>query len=122
MKVYKYKLRITEHIKLHGPDRFECYLCYLKVPSQRAITLHMKNSHTIMNIDFVPEHPNLTDLDKDNFIVLEQKTVKQKVTQEQPNDTNNSVNSLMTQQNTNSKTKHCFTVSYSFIVLYCLNA
>jgi len=78
VKVFKTPLNLTEHIKLHGPDRFKCYLCNLKVPSQRAITFHMRNSHKIMNIHFVPEHPNLTDLNKDDFIVFENKIVEQK--------------------------------------------
>jgi len=71
-----------------------------------------------MNIDFQSEHLNLTDLCKDNFIVIERKKVMQKRTQEQPNYTNNSVNSLVTQQNTRLKKKHCSTVSYLFILNY----
>ncbi|CAH1712108.1 unnamed protein product [Aphis gossypii] len=145
VKVFKTTLNMTEHIKLHGPDRFKCYLCDLNLPSQRAITHHMKHSHKITNIDFVPEHPDLTDLDKDVFIVLENKKIElkeqkinnllkcikcpfkgntnkiimshmkavhndeenvnckdisyDKIMQEQPNDTNNLVNSLIPQQN-----------------------
>lgn len=167
-KVFKTTLNMTEHVKLHGPDRFKCYLCNLKVPSQRAITHHMRNSHKIINIDFVPESVNLTDLNKDDFIVFEDKTIEQKkqkvnsllicnkcsfrgntrkivishmkavhhaeqnvdceddlhkITQEQPNDTNTSVNSLMPrqneQQNTSLKRKRS-TVSYYLILLYCL--
>uniref|UniRef100_A0A2H8TXZ9 Zinc finger and BTB domain-containing protein 6 n=1 Tax=Melanaphis sacchari TaxID=742174 RepID=A0A2H8TXZ9_9HEMI len=78
VKVFKTPLNMSEHIKLHGPDRFKCYLCSLNVPSQRAITHHMKNSHGITNLDFVPERSNLTDLNKDNFIVYENKIVEQK--------------------------------------------
>ncbi|KAL4143321.1 hypothetical protein QTP88_005667 [Uroleucon formosanum] len=148
-KVFKTTLNMTEHVKLHGPDRFKCYLCNLKVPSQRAITHHMRNSHKIINIDFVPESVNLTDLNKDDFIVFEDKTIEQKkqkvnsllicnkcsfrgntrkivishmkavhhaeqnvdceddlhkITQEQPNDTNTSVNSLMPRQNEQQNT------------------
>lgn len=144
VKVFKTIFNMTEHVKLHGPDRFKCSLCNLRVPSQRAITHHMRNSHKIINIDFVPEIPNQTNLNKDDFIVFEDKTIEQKkqkmnsllncnkcsfkgntrkiiishmkavhnaeqnvdcednlykITPEQPNDTNNSVNSLMPQQN-----------------------
>lgn len=149
---------MTEHIKLHGPDRFKCNLCNLNVPSERAITHHMKNSHNIFNLDYVPEHPHLTNLNKDNFIVFEDKIVKQKfnnsiytcnkcpfkgnnqkmlishmkvhnvdcedssndkLVQEQPNNTKNSVNLLPKidepQQNTSLKRKRS-NVSYSFIL------
>jgi len=122
VKSYKTALNFTEHIKLHGPDRFECYLCNLKLPSQRGIKTHMKKCHDIINVDFIPECVGLTDLNKDNFIVLGVEVVQQKVNQEQPNYTNNSVNSLMPQQNTRLKRKHYSTVSYSFILLYSLNA
>jgi len=164
VKVFKTALNMTEHIKPHGPDRFKCFLCNLHVPSQRAITHHMKNSHKIINLDFVPERPNLTDLNKDNFIVFENKIMieqkKQKInnlfpcnkcsfkgntqksivshiktvhnaeqnmncednshdkiTQEQPNGTNTSVNSIKTPQNTSLKRKRS-TVSHSFILLF----
>jgi len=69
---------LTEHVKLHGPDRFKCSLCNLKIPSQRAIAQHMRNSHKIINLDFVPEISNLNNLNKDVFIVFEDKTVEQK--------------------------------------------
>ncbi|CAI6364719.1 unnamed protein product [Macrosiphum euphorbiae] len=122
VKVFKTIFNLTEHIKLHGPDRFKCSLCNLKIPSQRAIAQHMRNSHKIINLDFVPEISNLNNLNKDTFIVFEDKTIEQKkqknslltcnkcpfkdcevnlnnITPEQPNYTNNSGNSLMPQQN-----------------------
>jgi len=164
VKVYKTKFNMTEHVKLHGPDRFKCSLCNLKVPSQQAITRHMRNSHKIIHLDFVPESPNLTDLNKDDFIVFENKKIEQKkqkmnslftcnkcsfngntlkiinshmkavhnedcednlykITPEQPNDTNNAVNSIMPQQNEQqnaSLKRKRSTVSYYLILLYCL--
>eukprot|EP00102_Acyrthosiphon_pisum_P022313 XP_016659523.1 PREDICTED: uncharacterized protein LOC100573806 [Acyrthosiphon pisum] len=78
VKVFKTIFDMTEHIKLHGPDRFKCSLCNLKVPSPRAITHHMRNSHKIINLDFVPESPNLTNFNMDDFIVFEDKTFEQK--------------------------------------------
>lgn len=153
---------MTEHTKLHGPDRFKCYLCNFKVPSQRAILHHMRNIHRTMNIDFVPEHPNLIDLNKDDFIVFEDKTVEQKkqkinsllncnkcsfkgntskiiishmkavhsteqnvdcednlynIAQEQPNITNDSVNSLMPQQSTSLKRKRSNVSYYLYYIL-----
>ncbi|XP_026811622.1 uncharacterized protein LOC113552843 isoform X4 [Rhopalosiphum maidis] len=151
VKVFKTQMNMTEHIKLHGPDRFNCYLCNINVPSQRAITHHMKHIHKITNLDFVPKHPNYTNLNKDNFIVYGDKTVEQKkqklnnlltcnkcsfkgntrkvimshmkdvhnaeknvdcednsygkIMPYQPNDTNNSVNSLIPQKNTSLKRK-----------------
>jgi len=165
VKVFKTQMNMTEHIKLHGPDRFNCYLCNMNVPSQRAIVHHMKHIHKITNLDFVPKHPNFTNLNKDDFIVFEDKTVEQKkqkinnlltcnkcsfkgntrkvimshmkdvhnaeenvdcednsygkIMPDQPNDTNNSVNSLIPQQNTSLKRKRS-TVSF-FILLYCLH-
>jgi len=145
-KTFKSPYFMTEHIKLHGPDRFNCYLCDSKAPSKRVIKNHMKRFHKIKNIDFAPEHPSLTDLNKDNFIVFEDKTVelnKQnltcnkcpfkgnthkiiishmktvhnaeqnvdcennlcKIPLEQPDDTNNSFNSLMPQQNGEQSTR-----------------
>lgn len=112
---------MTEHIKRHGPNRFKCSLCNLKVPTQQMIKFHMGECHRITNINFVSEHPNLNDSNKDNFIALEDNTVMQKITQKPPNSTNNFVNSLITQQNTSLKRKHYSTVSYSFFLLYCLN-
>lgn len=119
-KVYKRKLYMTEHIKRHGPNRFKCSVCNLKLPTQQMMRLHM-GCHRITNIHFVSENPNLNDFDKDNFIALEGNIVMQKITQEQPNYTNNFFNSLITQQNTSLKRKHYSTVSYSFFFLYCLN-
>ncbi|XP_022160559.1 uncharacterized protein LOC111026733 [Myzus persicae] len=145
-KVYKMAKSLIEHIKLHGPDRFNCSLCNLKVPTQRAITRHMKK-HNIININFVPDCSNLTDFDKDYFTVFENKTVNTEKEEElpcnqcpfkgsvleimshmiiyhtaeqnmddgeqQPNDSNNSTNSLIRQQveqqNTRLKIKR-FTV------------
>lgn len=156
-KVYKMAKSLIEHIKLHGPDRFNCSLCNLKVPTQRAITRHMKK-HNIININFVPDCSNLTDFDKDYFTVFENKTVNTEKEEElpcnqcpfkgsvleimshmiiyhtaeqnmddgeqQPNDSNNSTNSLIRQQveqqNTRLKIKR-FTVSYPFILSYYLN-
>jgi len=151
-KVFKTPVNLTEHIKLHGPNRFKCYLCNFKVPSQRAIKNHMKNCHKIQNINFIPERPNLIDLNKDDFIVFEDETVEQKkqeptcnkfsaeqnvdcednlykVTQEQSDDTNNSFDSLMPQQNGQQITRlkrtlkrKQSTVSHSLILLYSLSA
>jgi len=115
-----------------------------------------------MNIDFVPEHPNLIDLNKDDFIVFEDKTVEQKkqkinsllncnkcsfkgntskiiishmkavhsteqnvdcednlynIAQEQPNITNDSVNSLMPQQSTSLKRKRSNVSYYLYYIL-----
>jgi len=82
-KIFKSPYFMIEHIKLHGPDRFCCYLCNLEAPSLRAIQQHMRLNHKIKNIEFVPLCPNLTDLNKDNFIAFENKTdalMKQKLT------------------------------------------
>jgi len=164
VKVFKTALNMTEHIKLHGPDRFKCYLCDFNLPSLRSITLHMKQIHKITKIDFVPEHPDLTDLNKDVFIVLENKLIEHKkqknnnllkctkcpfkgntqkiimshmkavhnaeenvnckdisydkIMQEQPNDTNNLINSLIPQQNEQQSTslkRKRSTVSFYFL-------
>lgn len=78
VKVFKTATIMTEHIKLHGPDRFKCYFCNLNFPSQLAIAYHMKIIHNIFNLNFVPELPRLTNLNKDYFIVFEDETVKHK--------------------------------------------
>lgn len=77
-KVFKTTLNMTEHIKLHGPDRFKCYLCKVNVPSLRAITHHMKVNHSILKLDFEPVIPGLANTDKDEFIVYDEETKKSK--------------------------------------------
>jgi len=77
-KIFKTALNITEHVKLHGPDRFSCSFCNIKISSQRAITHHMKIEHKIIHLDFVPIHNNLTDIERDEFIVYEDKTIQTK--------------------------------------------
>lgn len=69
---------MTEHIKLHGPNRFKCSICYFNLPSHRAIEHHMKDKHDITNLDYVPSDANLTDNEKDEFIVFEDKTLSLK--------------------------------------------
>lgn len=66
---------MTEHLKLHGPDRFKCTLCTINVPSLRAITHHMKIKHNISNIDFEPVNAVSTNFDRDEFFVFEKKTI-----------------------------------------------
>lgn len=77
-KLFKTAFHMTEHLKLHGPNRFKCTLCDLNVPSYRAITHHMKMIHNIINIDYVPVDPDSTNFDRDDFIVFEKKTISTK--------------------------------------------
>lgn len=69
---------MIEHLKLHGPNRFKCLLCDINLPSTRAITVHMKTKHNILNLEYLPETPELTDLDKDKFVVTEKKILTKK--------------------------------------------
>jgi len=69
---------MTEHVKLHGPDRFSCSFCSIKVPSIRAITHHIKIEHKIIQLDFVPIHNNSADIETDEFIVFEDNMTKTK--------------------------------------------
>lgn len=68
-KVFKTVFDMTEHVKLHGPDRYTCSLCNLNVPSLYAIEYHMKDKHAIINLKLVPVHTEFTDTEKDKFIV-----------------------------------------------------
>lgn len=63
-------------MKLHGPDRFICSVCQVKMSSRRAITLHLKVDHKIINLNFVPVQARFCDIEKDEFIVLENNTIK----------------------------------------------
>lgn len=67
---------MTEHVKLHGPNRFRCNTCGFYVPSRRAIAHHMKLQHKVTNLDFVPVHSNLNNPEKDEFIVYEDPTME----------------------------------------------
>jgi len=78
VKRFKTALNMTEHVKLHGPDRFSCSFCSIKVPSIRAITHHMKIEHKIIQLDFVPIHNNSSNIEIDEFIVFEDKITKTK--------------------------------------------
>lgn len=68
---------LIEHSLLHGPDRLKCSLCNIILPSNHAITHHLKNEHAITKYTFVPIHSNLTNINKDEFIVYEEDTLKQ---------------------------------------------
>lgn len=70
---------MTEHVRLHGPDRFKCSLCKVNVPSSRAITHHMKMNHSIVNLNISPVNSGFTNLDKDEFIVYEGNILEQKI-------------------------------------------
>lgn len=65
---------MAEHVKLHGPDRFTCNLCNFNAPSNRAIGHHMKIKHDIVNLEYIPVHKQLTDMEKDEFIVFGDET------------------------------------------------
>ncbi|XP_025411013.1 uncharacterized protein LOC112683957 isoform X4 [Sipha flava] len=74
-KIFKTTFNMSEHVQLHGPNRFKCCLCNLNLPSRRAIAFHMRNNHKISNLEFIPEIPGLTNLDKDTFVVAEKKNL-----------------------------------------------
>lgn len=67
---------MTEHLKLHGPDRFICNLCNFNAPSRRAIGHHMKMMHNLIELEFVPVRAKFTNIDIDEFIVYEDKEQK----------------------------------------------
>lgn len=74
-KIFKTTFNMSEHLQLHGPNRFKCSLCNLNLPSRRAIAFHMKNNHNILNLEFLPETSELNNLDKDTFVVAEKKNL-----------------------------------------------
>lgn len=76
VKSFKTDLNLVEHLKLHGPDRFKCSSCNFNAPSKRAIIHHMKLNHKIVHLDFVPILPDLNNLERDEFVVYEDKTVE----------------------------------------------
>lgn len=75
-KSFKTAFNMTEHLKLHGPDRFICNLCNFNAPSRRAIGHHMKVMHNLIDLEFVPVRTNFTNIDNDEFIVYEDKERK----------------------------------------------
>lgn len=77
-KIFKTTLNMTEHVRLHGPDRFKCSLCSVNVPSSRAITHHMKINHSLTNLSILPVNPGLDNLEKDEFIAYGKKTLEPK--------------------------------------------
>lgn len=78
-KIFKTTLNMTEHIRLHGPDRFQCSLCSVIVPSSRAITHHMKTKHGITNLNIVAVNPDFNNIEKDDFIAYERIEFDQEV-------------------------------------------
>lgn len=76
-KIFPSELRLTQHIKLHGPIRFRCSVCNFKMPS-RAVSTHMKNKHNLLKLDYFPEDPKFQNLDKDPFFVKERKKLAPK--------------------------------------------
>lgn len=78
-KIFKTTLNMTEHIRLHGPDRFKCSLCNVNLPSSRAITHHMKINHSIVKLNILPVNSGFNNLDKDEFIVYEANTLDQEI-------------------------------------------
>lgn len=77
-KTFTNDVQVTEHIMLHGPDRFSCYSCKFKTPSKRAIQHHMRVVHDTENLDFVPLVAENNDYEKDDFIVYEDLTKTKK--------------------------------------------
>lgn len=75
IKVFKTALNMTEHVKLHGPDRFSCSVCNIKVSSCRAIIHHMKMKHKFMHLNFIPVNNDSIDMETDEFIVYEDKKI-----------------------------------------------
>ncbi|VVC35861.1 Zinc finger C2H2-type,Zinc finger, RING/FYVE/PHD-type [Cinara cedri] len=70
---FKTPFHMTEHVKLHGPNRFTCNLCNFNSPSCRSIGHHMRTKHDILNLNFIPVNAKFTDMEKDEFIVYDSK-------------------------------------------------
>lgn len=75
-KNFKSPFYLTEHVKLHGPDRFTCSFCGVKMPSHRAITHHIRVDHKISNLNFVPVQARFNDIERDEFNVFEKHIIK----------------------------------------------
>lgn len=62
--------------KLLVPNRFTCTFCNLELPSSDTIKSHLKEVHNVSNAEFVPVNINMTDIEKDRFLVCENKSLK----------------------------------------------
>jgi len=80
--------------------------------------------HTFSNSSLMAESNTSMSLAIDNELTMinDMYQNRMKKSPNQPNCTKNTVNSLITQQNISLEKKHYSAVSYSFILLYCLNA
>ncbi|XP_060855867.1 uncharacterized protein LOC132933613 [Metopolophium dirhodum] len=55
---------------------FTCTFCNLKLPSSDTAKSHVKEVHNISNVEFVPVDINATNIEKDRFLVCEDKCLK----------------------------------------------
>lgn len=62
--------------RLLVPNRFTCTFCNLELPSSDTIKSHLKEVHNVSNAEFVPVNINMTDIEKDRFLVCEDKSLK----------------------------------------------
>ncbi|XP_025191461.1 uncharacterized protein LOC112591757 [Melanaphis sacchari] len=59
-------------------NRFTCTFCNLELPSSDIVKRHVRKEHNISNLEFVPVDINATDIEKDRFLVCQDKSSKTK--------------------------------------------
>ncbi|XP_026818941.1 uncharacterized protein LOC113557562 [Rhopalosiphum maidis] len=74
----KSTFEVVEVPKLLRPNRFTCTFCNLELPSSDIVKNHVKEEHHISNLEFVPVDINATDIEKDKFLVCQDKSSRTK--------------------------------------------
>ncbi|XP_008184073.2 uncharacterized protein LOC100575459 isoform X3 [Acyrthosiphon pisum] len=67
-------VKVSRH--RNAPNRFTCTFCNLELPSSDTAKSHVKEAHNVSNVQFVPVDINKTDMEKNRFLVSEDKCLK----------------------------------------------